>query len=178
MRSRRPRTSEPSELSTDVGACREAALKLLDRARRTQSDLATRLADKSFAPETIAEVLERLAGVGLVDDTEYARAFLAGRWGRKPAGWRRLQQELRGKGVSDESVTAARNLIEARDGAIDEVAVAGKVVAQARRRYARLEPRVQQQRLYALLVRRGYSSDVIRAALALHEDEHGETAGQ
>ncbi len=167
MRSRRPRTSEPSELSTDVGACREAALKLLDRARRTQSDLATRLADKSFAPETIAEVLDRLASVGLVDDTEYARAFLAGRWGRKPSGWRRLQQELRGKGVSDEAVTAARNLIEARDGAIDEVAVAGKVVAQARRRYARLEPRLQQQRLYALLVRRGYSSDVIRAALAL-----------
>ena len=176
MRSRRPHTSEPSELVTDVAACREAALKLLERARRTQSDLATRLADKSYAPETIAEVLERLVEVGLVDDTEYARAFLAGRWGRKPAGWRRLQQELRGKGVSDESVTAARNIIEAREGAVDEVAVAGKVVAQARRRYAKLDPRKQQQRLFALLVRRGYSGEVIRAALALREDEHGETA--
>lgn len=176
MRSRRPLKSEPSETSTDVSACREAALKLLERARRTQSDLATRLADKSFAPETIAQVLERLVSVGLVDDTEYARAFLAGRWGRKPAGWRRLQQELRGKGVSDDAVTAARNLIEAREGAVDEVAVAGKLVAQARRRYAKLDPRKQQQRLYALLVRRGYSGEVIRAALSLHEDEHGETA--
>ncbi len=176
MRSRRPRTSEPTELVTDVAACREAALKMLERTRRTQSDLATRLADKSFAPETIAEVLERLVTVGLVDDTEYARAFLAGRWGRKPAGWRRLQQELRGKGVSDEAVTAARNIIEARDGEIDEVAVAAKLVAQARRRYAKLDPRKQQQRLYALLVRRGYSGEVIRAALSLREDEHGETA--
>ncbi len=158
------------------GAASEFPDQLLERARRTQSDPATRLADKSFAPETIAGVLERLVSVGLVDDTEYARAFLAGRWGRKPAGWRRLQQELRGKGVSDESVTAARNIIEAREGAIDEVAVAGKVVAQARRRYAKLDPRKQQQRLYALLVRRGYSGEVIRAALALREDEHGETA--
>ena len=88
----------------------------------------------------------------------------------------RLQQELRGKGVSDESVTAARNILEARDGAIDEVAVAAKLVGQARRRYAKLDPRKQQQRLYALLVRRGYSGEVIRAALSLREDEHGETA--
>ena len=49
---------------------------------------------------------------------------------------------------------AARNIIEARDGEIDEVAVAAKLVAQARRRYAKLDPRKQQQRLYALLVRR------------------------
>ncbi|MEO5987289.1 MAG: regulatory protein RecX [Candidatus Eisenbacteria bacterium] len=176
MRSRRPTTSQPADLSNDASACREAALRLLERTRRTQSDLAMRLAEKSFAPETIAEVLERLVAVGLVDDTEYARAFLAGRWGRKPSGWRRLQQELRGRGVGDEAVTAARSIIEAREGAIDEVAIAGKLVAQARRRYARLDPRKQQQRLYALLVRRGYTGDVIRAALALHEDEHGETA--
>ncbi len=178
MRSRRPAHSQPTEPSSDVGACREAALKLLERARRTQSDLAARLAEKSYTPETIAEVLERLVAVGLVDDTEYARAFLAGRWGRKPAGWRRLQQELRGKGVGDEAVTAARGIIEAREGAIDEVAIAAKLVAQARRRYAKLDPRKQQQRLYALLVRRGYSGEVIRAALALREDEHGETAEQ
>ena len=51
----------------------------------------------------------------------------------------------------------------------DEVESAAKLVAQARRRYAGLEPRIQRQRLDALLARRGYDSDIIRRALELKE---------
>jgi len=42
-------------------------------------------------------------------------------------------------------------------------------LAQARRRYAKLEPRTQRQRLYALLARHGYDGDTIRRALELKE---------
>ena len=173
MRSRVRRPVD-AEHVTDPDACREAALKLLERTRRTRVDLARRLADKGFATATVAEVLDRLAAVGLIDDTEFARAFLAGRWGRKPSGWRRLQQELRAKGVAEADVLAARGLLEQREGGVDEIATARKLVAQAERRYARLEPRVRQQRLYALLARRGYDGDIIRRALSLRDDEVGE----
>src|SRR6185295_5068564 len=98
-----------------------AALKLLERTRRTRVDLERKLADKGFAAPTIAEALDRLARVGLVDDAEFARAFLAGRWGRKPSGWRSLQMQLRGKGVSDEDALAGRARIEERDGVVDEL---------------------------------------------------------
>src|SRR5690349_9733603 len=47
---------------------REAALRLLDRQRRTRSDLARRLRDKGFASGSIDPVLDRLTEVGLVDD--------------------------------------------------------------------------------------------------------------
>jgi regulatory protein len=107
--------------------------------------------------------------VGLVDDAEYARAWLAGRWGRRPAGWRRLQQELRGKGIAEADILRARELLGERGGAPDELASAAKLAEQARRRYARLDPRVQRQRLYALLARHGYDSDVIRRTLDLRE---------
>ena len=137
-------------------------------------DIARRLADKGFALATVTEVLDRLAAVGLVDDTEFARAFLAGRWGRKPSGWRRLQQELRAKGVGEADVLAARGLLEQREGGVDELSTARKLIAQAERRYARLEPRVRQQRLYALLARRGYDGDIIRRALSMRDDEAGE----
>jgi regulatory protein len=149
--------------------CREAALKLLDRTRRTRRDLERRLKEKDFDAATIASTLDRLAEVRLVDDVEYARAWLAGRWGRRPSGWRRLEQELRGKGVSSEDAQRARELLSERGGAPDEVESAAKLVAQARRRYARLDPQVQRQRLYALLARRGYDSDIIRRALELKE---------
>jgi len=100
---------------------------------------------------------------------EFARAWLAGRWGRKPSGWRRLEQELRAKGVSQEDAERARAQLEDRGAAPDEVASAAKLVAQARHRYAKLEPHVQRQRLYALLARRGYDGAVIRRALEIEE---------
>jgi regulatory protein len=155
-----------SDVSTP---CREAALKLLERTRRTRRDLERRLKEKDFDAATIATTLDRLAEVGLIDDVEYARAWLAGRWGRKPSGWRRLVQELRAKGISEEDAERARELLSERGSAPDEVGSAAKLVAQARKRYARLEPQAQRQRLYALLARRGYDSDVIRRALELKE---------
>jgi regulatory protein len=155
-----------SDVSTP---CREAALKLLERTRRTRRDLERRLKEKDFDAATIASTLDRLTEVGLIDDVEYARAWLAGRWGRKPSGWRRLVQELRAKGISEEDAERARELLSERGSAPDEVGSAAKLVAQARKRYARLEPQAQRQRLYALLARRGYDGDVIRRALELKE---------
>jgi regulatory protein len=150
-------------------SCREAALEVLERTLRTRHDLERRLKAKGFEAVEIAATLDRLADVGLVDDVEYARAWLAGRWGRRPSGWRRLEQELRTKGVSQADAEKARELLAERGGAPDEVASAAKLVAQASRRYARLEPQARRQRLYALLARRGYDSDVIRRALELKE---------
>jgi regulatory protein len=153
----------------DAAECREAALKFLERTLRPRRDLERRLKDKGFAPVTIAGTLDRLTEVGLVNDVEFARAWLAGRWGRRPSGWRRLQQELRAKGVSEDDVDRARALLAERANAPDEVESAARLAAQARKRYAKLEPRVQRQRLYALLARRGYDGDVIRRALEMKE---------
>jgi regulatory protein len=164
MQSRRGPIAE-HERSTDVDACREAALRLLERARRTRSDLTRRLREKGYAAPTIEEALERLARVGLVDDVEYARAYLAGRRLRRPAGARRLEQELRAKGADPEAVAHAQQRLTAEQGAVDEVAGARAVIAQAERRYRDLEPRARRQRLYALLGRRGFSGGVIEAAL-------------
>ena len=154
----------------DPQACHEAALRLLERQRRTRSDLERRLRDRGYAPAVAAGVLDRLANVGLVDDVEYARAWLAGRLHRRMAGWRRLEGELRGKGVSAGDIAAARARLEQREGASDEIEAARKALAQAARRYARLDERTRTQRLYAMLARRGFDGDVIRRALALHEE--------
>jgi regulatory protein len=174
MRLRRPARLAESERSTDLGACREAALRLLERQRRTRSDLARRLRDKGFAETVVEQALDRLAAVGLVDDVEYARAFMAGRRARRAAGQRRLEQELRTRGVGAEDIQRAGERLDEEQGAMDEVAAARKVVAQAERRYRGLEPRVRRQRLYALLARRGFDGDVIRCALELPEEAAAE----
>ena len=165
MRGRFASAGRSAECATDPDACREAALSLLERARRTRTDVARRLREKGYTEEVVASVIERLAGVGLLDDVEYARAFIAGRWGRRAAGWRNLEGELRRRGVGAADIAIARAGFVEQQGGADEVTLARRVVAQAARRYASLEPRVRHQRLYALLVRRGFDSDIIRQAL-------------
>ena len=174
LRNRARRPPAGTEAIADPDACREQALRLLERQRRTRADLERRLAERGFAAATIAPVLERLAAVGLVDDVEFARAFLAGRWGRRPTGWTRLRQELRAKGIADADVLAARALIEQREGGVDEISTARRLLAQVGHRYAKLDPRLRNQRLYALLARRGFDGELIRRALAIRDDEAGE----
>ena len=154
----------------DAAAVREAALRLLERSRRTRFDLAKRLREQGYAAAVVDDVLDRLAAVGLVDDVEFACAFLAGRWGRRPAGWRRLETELRRRGVTAEEIAGARARIEEREGPADETETARRVLAQAERRYAALEPRVRRQRLWALLARRGFDGDVIARVLKTPPD--------
>jgi regulatory protein len=158
------------ERSTDRDACREAALGLLERTRRTRADLERRLRDKGYAATTIAETLERLSAVGLVDDVEYARAWLAGRRLRRPAGARRLALELRAKGVAPEAIAAAAERLDEQQGAVDAIATARRAVAGAERRLAALEPRERKRRLWALLARRGFDADTIQQALRPEQD--------
>jgi len=165
VRAARGRVAPGVEKSADPEAAREAALRLLERTRRTRADLARRLHEKGFDDAVSAAVLERLAGVGLVDDVEYAAAFLNERWGRRAAGRRRLEQELRKRGVALEDIGQAFARFEAVQGPADEVRLARRVAEQAARRYARLDPRMRRQRLYALLARRGFDGDVIEQAL-------------
>ncbi len=159
------------EKAADPAAVREAALKLIERMRRTRSDLTKRLRDKGYVAPVVDEILDRLTAVGLVDDIEYARAFLRGRWGRRAAGWRRLEQDLRGRGIAADDIDRARAALEQEFGDVDETASARRVIEQAARRYAKLDPRIRRQRLYALLQRRGFDGDVIRKALALPAGE-------
>ena len=153
------------ERSTDPDAAREAALRLLERTRRTRSDLAKRLRDRGYAAGVIEPTLDRLAAVGLVDDLEYACAFLRERASRRPAGRRRLEQELRARGVGADDVARALERSEEESGSPDEAAGARRVLALAERRYRSLDPRTRRQRLYALLMRRGFDRDAIEAAL-------------
>jgi regulatory protein len=154
-----PRASDPD-------AAREAALELLERSRRTRAQLATKLRERGFAPAVAAAVLDRLAEVGLVDDLEYASAYLRQRLEGRSASWRKLEQDLRKRGVDGEVIAQARQSVLAELGGTGvEVQAARRVLAQVARRYAGLDPRVRRQRLVALLARRGFDYSTIAEAM-------------
>ena len=167
-------------MSDSVTAAHEAALKALERRRRTRRELERRLAERGFEPAAARQALDRLERVGLVDDLEYARAFLRERLGRRAVGARVVRNQLLTRGVPALLIDQAHEETAAGAEAElprSEVERARRALAQISRRYAALEPRVRRQRLAAALARRGFDYDTVAAVLAEPRGEGGAGRG-
>jgi regulatory protein len=143
-----------------VAAAREIALRRLSVRARSRTELARDLKRRDVPAEAAAEVLDRFTEVGLIDDAAFAAEWVESR-GRR-SGASRLRQELRLKGVAEEHIAEA---IGARDGEAD-LANARELAIRRCGAMQGLERVVRQRRLTAFLVRRGFSSSVVRRVVA------------
>jgi regulatory protein len=174
----RSRASEPDDAGRDtvqdppadpVSAARTACLNLLTTRARTRSELSGDLTRRGFDPDVIREVLDRLVEVGLVDDADFAEQWVTSRHRHQGLGRRALADELRRKGVDQETAGVALAEID-RD---DERVRASELVARRMPSMARLETAVAARRLVGMLARKGYAGglahDVVREALAVRD---------
>jgi SOS response regulatory protein OraA/RecX len=144
------------ERAASAAAAHAAALRLLTTRARTRAELRQRLEDRGFEAAAVAETLQRLERVGLVDDAALAEAVAEGRAERgldAPA----IAAELRNRGVDPAAADqAAQAAVPAEDRA-DRC----RQVAQARlAQLAGLPTPTQLRRLASYLARRGYPPDL------------------
>lgn len=139
-----------------VEFARTILLRLLEARPRSQQELQQALARRNVPKDVADELLERFTEVGLVDDQAFAQALASTRMGVGLQGGRRIQQELRRRGVSDE---VSRQVLD--DVAPEEEEAAALRFAQRRiRTLQSLEPPVARRRLLAALARRGFPMSV------------------
>jgi len=150
------------ELSIRVERAREQALQYLDRRMRSRSELAAYLERKGHEADAIEEAMAALAGIGLLDDRAYARAFARDRIRFHPRGYRLIAAELGQRGVAREDVDAA--LAEGEE-AFPEAEVAADLAARHAARLARYDEEDRRRRLRALLARKGFRHDSVTAVL-------------
>lgn len=120
---------------------------------RSRFDLEQALAGKGVPASVAADVLDRFEAAGLVDDVDFARAWVQQRQAGKGLSSRALAQELRGKGVDDQIV---RDALAELDPDV-EVAAAHDLVRRKLRSMARFDEATQTRRLVGMLARKGYS---------------------
>jgi regulatory protein len=140
---------------------RAIVLRKLNSAARTRVELQQALAKAEIPLQVEREVLDRFCEVGLIDDVEYAQAFTRG---RVRAGWgkRVIRMRLREKGIDAE--LAENTLIDISDD--DELAQAIRLVERRWPRLESLDALIRNRRLYAMLARRGFGTELISAAIA------------
>jgi regulatory protein len=138
----------------------EAALRCLDYRPRSVDEIRRHLKGKGVEPDVIDEVVERLIGVGLLDDRAFARYWLENRSDFRPRGERALRQELRQKGVPDDIIAEVLGQGHDEDDSAYRAAI-----AQARKIRAS-DLREFRRKLEAHLARRGFAYDTAREAAA------------
>jgi regulatory protein len=139
----------------------DLSLRFLGYRSRSRDEVRRRLARKGYEEETIDQVIGRLSQDGLVDDSQFAEAWVRARTSGRMMGPRRIAWELRQKGVDAETVRAAI-------GRIDEETELGLALQVGRQKAesVRGEPMpVVRRKVAAALQRRGFSWEVTARVL-------------
>jgi regulatory protein len=148
-----------------VEVARLICLRQLELAPRTRAQLETVLARKAVPPEAAAAVLDRFTAVGLIDDAEFARAWVDSRHRSRGLARRAIGQELRQRGVPDADAAAALTELDPQV----ERATARRLVDRKLASTAGLAPDARLRRLGGMLARKGYPAglayEVVREAL-------------
>ena len=146
-------------------AALEICLRLLTAAPRTRAQLDQALRRRGIAQSAADAALDRLAGVGLIDDAAFARAWVDTRHRGRGLARRALTAELRQRGVNEGDVRAA-----VADLSPEQEAAAARRLVEAKLAATRGRPlATRMRRLTGLLARKGYPAAmayrVIREAL-------------
>ena len=151
----------------------QRALGLLVRREHSATELKRKLRDRGVEADELNAALETLQRQGFQDDRRYAEALVRSRAlaGQGPV---RIRAELRMNGVTGGDIDGAFESAEG-DG-LDWAAIAHQVAARfgsALRRARGPEAVKQRHRAIAFLLRRGFSQEQARQALATRPDEVG-----
>lgn len=141
---------------------RAIALRLLESAPRTRSELATALAKKRVPDDVAIDTLDRFTDVGLIDDEAFAKAWVETRHRGRGLARHALATELRRKGIDNEVANEALLAVT-----LDDEAVAAEALVRRRLRSMSTLPRdVQTRRLIGMLGRKGFGGNLSYSVVA------------
>lgn len=112
-------------------------------------------------PDVIKSVFDRLKKLELVDDEKFAKWWIEQRTVFRPKPKRVLKQELRMKGISDDTFENAFENTET----VDDLAIAKKLAEKRWQRLKALPKKERKLKLLQFLAGRGFSYDVAKDAI-------------
>lgn len=137
-----------------------ASMHALTRRGMSRWELEKTLLSRELDEETVAAELDRLEGVGLLDDAALAETLVRTQHERKGLGRGALTAELRRRHIDQEHIDAALEQVDDDD----EQSRATELAIKRASQLSSYDLETAKRRLTAFLMRKGYSSSVVRAA--------------
>ncbi len=145
-------------------SAKRIASKFLNRRRRTEKEVRDKLRTEKFEQELIDEIIPDLKNTGLINDEEFAFAFIHDKRLSKPISSRQIQNELRKRGVAKEVIENVLNASESEETEEDRASEAAmKKWNQLLRREG--DEKKRRQKLTSFLGSRGFEYDVIKKVM-------------
>ena len=119
---------------------------------KSKGELLAHLKTRGVEDDVAQAIIFRLQEAGLVNDTEFARAWASSRHSHKKLSKRIIAGELRQKGVLQESIDEALDEIDDES----EYRAAFELAFKKYNTMSRFEPEVQIRRIQSLLARKGF----------------------
>ncbi len=151
----------------ELSRAKNAAYRLLTYRPRSRSEVEAKLLDKRFPDAVVREVLIDLERLGYVNDRQFAEQWSASRVRIRGFGRRRIEQELRNKGISRDIIRGALDHIF-KD--VSEADIAQREADKKRKSLARFDPGTRRRRLAGFLERKGFSPEIIHTTLRTTSD--------
>jgi regulatory protein len=142
----------------------DMGMATLARRSCSSTEIERSLRRRGVSADVARDTVARLTRVGLVNDVQFAEAFVRSRVAsRRSSAWA-LRRDLARKGVSREVVDAA--IADGmRESRTDELELARAAAEKKWRSLARLDAPTARRRLGAFLQRRGFTGESVRAVL-------------
>jgi regulatory protein len=133
------------------------AFLLLKFRLRSEKELYERLRKKKFDERIIRNALSFLKEKGFINDNYFAKAWIEWRI-KKPLGIRKIKEELKLKGIDKEIIDSQIRKIKE---IYREEDIVSKLAGLRISKLKGVEPYKAKQRVYAYLIRRGFSPDIV-----------------
>jgi regulatory protein len=150
--------SEKKELTR----AKNSAYRYLTYRPRSRSEIEQKLQDKGFDDKIIETVLVDLERLGYVNDLQFAGQWAAGRARLRGFGRRRIEMELRQKGIDPEVIKRSLSDVCGGDA---EAETAKKAAERKITSMRKLDRDTRRRRLAGFLERKGFSFEIIRGVL-------------
>lgn len=167
-----PDTLKALQRTEELFHAKAAALRFLSTRPRTEREMRDKLREKEFAEDEISRTIDELKASGILNDLEFARAYIRDALALKPLGRIAIARKLLLLGVAKDITT------QTLDEAFAEVDTEAMAL-DAGRRFLRKtrgtsrtnDPKKLRARLTSFLLRRGYSWNVAGPVVRLLIDD-------
>jgi len=141
---------------------KNVAYRYLSYRPRSYAEVERKLRDKGFGNDAVHTALSQMVRLGYIDDEKFADQWAQSRVRLRGLGRRRIERELRDKGVDRETIRRALAVVLTGDV---ETETARKAARRKLATTQTLDRETRRRRIAGFLERKGFSCEVIRDIL-------------
>jgi regulatory protein len=145
-----------------VTRARNTAYRLLTYRPRSRAELTQKLQDRKFDQTVIEAVVVYLERLGYINDRQFSEQWATSRLRLRGFGRRRIEQELRNKGIGRDIIAGALSSVF---GAETELETARGAAEKKINSMKSADGETRRRRLAGFLERKGFSFEIIRKVI-------------